>query len=745
MKQIYTLCLIFLISNAFCHAQEWDFVKKFPRISNVEDLSVGKDGIVYAYTTDRHIFHSSDFGNTWEPFVSVTPYLNILGIKASEVSNRVFGPSLNFGVTYTDDFGASWHNDNIITQPTSGHGLAITKIDIIGNTVIAVSGEDLYKSNANGSEGTWSLLYNGVQGVFILDVFYISPTHVFIPTGSNGLPTGLKRSTNGGITFTNIPFFNNQLVTGVVEDGSGNLYTSANDNTTGKVYQSIDNGLTWSSVLSIPGDPFIYGLDYSPSGNLLYAVTENGVYRKAAAGSWNLILDKEHLSTMELDDSNTIYVSGKKSLGVDVSNTQTIHFENKSFGVGIPEWFTISGTKMMTGNYSTTAILGTTTSATSNWEAFDMQTLSNSENAVGSLGATIRETGEIVVGGKDFIVEFDQNFNSTVLTDANNGPFQVIAYVNFLGSNVSTVADRIGVFFEPKSPGKIPQISTDNGLTWTSELNPYQNDPNIFILDYEMGQEDYFVLATDLNDGELMWSQDATNWTSITLPGGLNTFGLDKSKTFLDRNDTLYLLLQDATQTLKLYRLDLQSQNWTEIGFDLSTVGNGFHFELIFNEQNHLYILTYNTDPELRGIYISQDQGETWVNYDFPTVNGETVLLKDLGISTEDKLFARSANKSIDLELQGIYSLDETTLQNPDITIADKVIIYPNPVTESVNIVVPAKASFKLNNLKGQNILEGVLNQGNNNLSLPHLRLSGIYVVEIFVENTFISKKILFK
>ena len=73
----------------------------------------------------------------------------------------------------------------------------------------------------------------------------------------------------------------------------------------------------------------------------------------------------------------------------------------------------------------------------------------------------------------------------------------------------------------------------------------------------------------------------------------------------------------------------------------------------------------------------------------------------------------------------------------------DFIIIYPNPTSGNVNILVPnTKSTYRLLDFTGREIKSGELTEGTNEISLSPLP-NGIYFIEIEQENNLVLSRLI--
>ncbi|MFC1687569.1 WD40/YVTN/BNR-like repeat-containing protein [Patescibacteria group bacterium] len=128
----------------------------------------------------------------------------------------------------------------------------------------------------------------------------------------NNYPNLVNRQCNGGVTWVGGEVDNSQLsVYGLAEDDEGNMYTGSNGD--GNVYQSTDDGLTWTNTGDLAGATVVWAIIFASDGALYAGTNNSSVFKSVDKGqNWvaqNLLGSIDVLTLME-DSTGTIWAGG---------------------------------------------------------------------------------------------------------------------------------------------------------------------------------------------------------------------------------------------------------------------------------------------------------------------------------------------------------------------------------------------------------------------------------------------------
>jgi len=742
MKTIYkttllklVLAFVLLLNVKTTYAQEWQYLS-LSDANSIKDITIGQNGTLYVLTSDRWISYSNDDGDTWNAFVDVPGIYNVKDIEASKTSTRIFALG-NSGVAYTDDYGMTWARDPIQTNPY-GIGISTKRLILDELKVMTASNAVLYRSTNNGTYGSWSARKNwsGDNNVASIKDLYKVGESIFVSFYSNNPSfTSLTKSTNEGITFTDIEFFNGKDVAGITITSSGLLLCAINEEDQSMIYSSNDNGLSWSISSSVPNSSLIIYLKYDEINDLLYTLTEEGIYRKDVNDNWTTVLLSSNLETIAINSNQEVFTGGSMTLGVKKSSWDDLTFTTaENIGSGPVDMMVISNNKLITSTTGNSLISVADINDHDSWSTINIYDSISNDNKYSNRSMAVKGNGNILVGGLNFLVELNSDLNVEFLSDENTAP------LNVSGTYFSPIKMKLShndeLLITQSYNQSYIDFSPDGGTTWGDPLDPRANYEGLELLyDFCADAVYYYALVDDFSgDFELKYSTDGIVWNSIQVPNYLVT---SSSQIYTDNIETLYL-----RQSNELYWFDITNEIWVLTSLELESV---MHFELSFDSNNRMYASYHGYSPSATdGIAFSDDKGVTWTYIGLPMSNGQTVFVEDISFDNNNVLFARSVSvygyPSIE---QGVYYFSETSITDiSDENEISAISMYPNPVSDFFNLDVDADGEYKLFNIYGQLVLFGNISQGNNKLSFPSSASNGVYFISVEVNGKTSKDKI---
>lgn len=738
-KLLFTKAVVFLlICQINVYSQNWIHYKGLPEVSNVIKISEGHYEKVYALTSNREIYFSLDYGDSWNPFPPIPSFFNVYDIEASRIADRVYISTTCCGVAYTDSFGQNWQWDNLSTS-TGGLGLAPNGIDSFNSITIAgavnpsTSSNEIYISNNLGSQNTWSLTESFPINDIISGVYVFGSNLFFASFDVTTASTSLRRSVDSGQSFTDIPFFNGKQVTDVVVRIGGSIFCSANNNNQGYVYESNDFGDSWS-VLPQISQGVIKDLEISLADGDLYAVTDDGVYiLEYESNDWVNIQSETYIDNIAVNNQY-IFTGGVKSIGLKRSPSDQLNFSTINFGKPNITWMQIANDNVFCGSGLNNIVSALNLNDTSNWVNLNMQDDINREAVAFSMDSDINGEGNIVVSGVNFIKEIDENLNIEQKIDLNTVNLPPPGFTNFLGRQMKIAPN--GRMVIDQSEFLLPEFSLNEGADWVGALEHSGAHPGEVYKSIEVTNDNFFMLSSTPffpDNRGLHWSSNGSDWNYIELP---NNNGFAR-KLFLDNNDAIYILMQNPSE---LYKLDFDNLQWELIDLDLGTEPFYVQVEVKFDNNNKMYVLAYNLQEPLdfEGIRYRNEDDTAWEEIPFPTENGNEIKLNNLSFDSNNRMYARSASVISENVTEGIYYY-EPALSTEEF-IKDNISIYPNPVSSSFNVKSNIESKYSLYDTSGRLVISGQLTVGNNEVILNQSLSEGVYFFK--AHKTNFSKKI---
>ena len=267
-KLIFTSLSIFLLSGII-YSQTWT-----QYIPGVATWSLAKDfqGNLYAGTTTKAIYKSTDGGNSWNAVFSGGAS-NILSI-ACDSANSIYAAYGATGLLKSTNGGTNWTTIALFNGKTV-QSVACGKNGYI--YVGAVSDEGFFRSTDFGNTFPDTALSGMTIVILTMDRFSSSIVYAGVSsaTPSN---TGFYRSTDAGLSFSTN--FNPYNIWGIVQKLNGNLYTVTT--TTGyPVSKSTNGGLNWTNISTMSGAMRGECLDMNEN---IYASGNGGVFKSTNDG-----------------------------------------------------------------------------------------------------------------------------------------------------------------------------------------------------------------------------------------------------------------------------------------------------------------------------------------------------------------------------------------------------------------------------------------------------------------------------
>ncbi len=203
-------------------------------------LAVGRTNPRRMYLAGHNVFQVSDDGGTsWQPLANTLPDIDIHGFALSpDDPSRLYACVAGYGLWRSDDGGRTWHRPG---SQLPGDVVALAAAGGSPETLYAGSARSGVLQSADGGR-TWApIAALGSRGAFALAV---DPTHY--ETVYAGVEGGLFKSTDGGATWSRLPFpVDNALAIAASPARPGLLLAIAFAENRGLVFRSEDGGASW--------------------------------------------------------------------------------------------------------------------------------------------------------------------------------------------------------------------------------------------------------------------------------------------------------------------------------------------------------------------------------------------------------------------------------------------------------------------------------------------------------------------
>jgi photosystem II stability/assembly factor-like uncharacterized protein len=336
MKRVRFLAFFVVGLFAFAHAVDPGGGASFwtqtggPRGGVIMSFVRCPDNSMLAMPETGGIFRTADHGATW----TYCPLLKWISIRCAAVTpaGHIFVGSLGGGVFRSTDSGRTW--TQVDGGPTS-LDLSVEAIAVNSRGWIYLfKYKGVYRSKDDGA--TWVMLRGRIiAGSHDLVNAAIVNSHDQLFAGF--VSKGVYRSTDDGVTWTAV---NRGLsIAGILSlavDASDHLFAGS-----GAIFRSINNGASWSKVMSFPATITYIGqvksLTVTPDGQILAGTFRGGVYRSSDGGdTWTLVNTGLHdlwVTGVGSDASGYVFAGTNGGAGLYRSRTSSIHWTISNRGL----------------------------------------------------------------------------------------------------------------------------------------------------------------------------------------------------------------------------------------------------------------------------------------------------------------------------------------------------------------------------------------------------------------------------
>ncbi len=731
------ISLFVLLSSGLMQAQTWHKLADYPAVNTVKAFSQNAQGVIFALSGNRKVFYTEDEGDHWQAFSSVPAFYNVTGIEAEGSTQRFFALTETQGIAYTDDFGLSWVNDNLITSQVSGLGLPVEDMVVSGsdywllavNVFVLPFEYQLYRSVNGGQAGSWNLV----------SVLPAPAMRIFVPDGellyvaaSNGQ---LLRSEDEGQSFVPVSFFQGKEVVSLFLHGQ-NLYVLARQGEMAGLYIADSSGDGWTLLSEMPATANAsLAADFDEQNERLYVSAESGLYRFVFSTlAWEEVLQASHLGAVLVSANETVFAGGlrmngffRKKAGESSLTQGEINLPVESDLLALQDGVFYAADREH--NFLSFRAIDE-----DQWQSVNLYDyITEQEDVVFSMGMHVAP-GKLLLGGKHFLLSIQDVDEITEVGNDFNAP---------VSSNFGFLFPR---FIETDETGEqwlmVQSLnqqhidySPDGGMSWATPLQPVTGMPGKVFLPGEntfcMASGHFYALVMDFSAGaslELAHSADGSSWDFIALPAGTTLEG----RLFTDGAGRLYLFHETS-----FYRLQTDTGLWEPLDLDLGS-DPAIDVDWAFDQQGRMYVLMRPlaslTHPQA-GLHIQQPDG-SWEHWPFPQEGNHSIFLKDLTVQN-GIVFARTTPSSsgyVPMEA-GIYYFSDIVLSEvTPVSLEQKIHIYPNPAVTQTTVEVSRSMTYTLSNTAGCKLASGHLQAGKNEL---HLNLpAGIYFLALKVPDS---------
>ncbi len=307
-KVLYTLCTNGTVQKSSDAGSTWTTTTApaatlYGYYDNVLAVSPVNEKVVYVAGFD--IRRSTDGGGTWSS-VTVAGHVDNHHIKFLPGSGSTLLVGNDGGVFKSVNSGATWTSLNRGLSITQFYGVGISRTN---PTIMVLGAQD--NGNMKYTAGVFTNITNadGMRGF----IDWSNPNTIYVSI-QGGV---LYRSTNGGVTFTQIstPSGGAWVTPWVQDPTSAKTIYAATD----KAYKSTDQGTTWTAISgSLAGIGVFTVLQVAPgNANYIYAGSGTKLYRtKNGGATWTdvtggLPVATNYLTELAIHDydPNIVYVT----------------------------------------------------------------------------------------------------------------------------------------------------------------------------------------------------------------------------------------------------------------------------------------------------------------------------------------------------------------------------------------------------------------------------------------------------
>jgi photosystem II stability/assembly factor-like uncharacterized protein len=619
--------------------------------------------MVYAFTnmgaktyagTNNGVYVTSDHGATWMPANTgiETEYVDALTVEGGSIF-----AGTNNGVYSSSDKGAHW-----IQKNTGLANLSIISLASKGTTIFLGAADAVYKSNDYGAH--WIMANAGINGNVYSFAFYAKT--VFAGTYGNGL----YRSENIGTTWTKVLGLPENAFIYSIKANENDLFAGTDSG----VYKSTDGGTTW--VLSNTGftNSDAHAQDFAfTSGAILAGTYSEGVFRSTDRGAtwtpvdnglpnytFNSGLPHNYPQTVTMITSGKNVLDGT-STGVFLTSDIGNHWKSSSNGLANTKVLALVGN--FTAEFAGTDGDGVFSSSDNG------QTWVPKRDGLGSFIITALGKGMETI----FAGTADQGIYSS---DNNGTSWKPITGTS--GSAHAFVAKGNSVFagVTPNGPyfqGEIYRLThADSGWTATALNFPHP------VLTLALKGDSLFA---GTSDGEIYASaNDGSTWTNMS--AGLSTSPVTSIV-------IVHKVLYASTSGSGVFKSSNNGATWT-------SAGNIGLADLNVNDLKS-QSTTLFAGTQDKGVFRSDDGGAHWTNQNgnlkYLSINVLDIRGTHLLAGTRAAVWFRNSgvvnhNNSLARKSNDTPRLEEITEHT--------TLVYPNPAIDQLTIEITQGSDSKI-------------------------------------------------
>lgn len=276
--------------------------------SRINRLDVTEAGHIFAVSTDYsslddNIFRSTDQGLSWEKISNTLPNM---WVQSMTLGNNglvmITGHDYNSGKLFRSlDNGETW--SELLNGFTVFHTVGVVQ-NSSGDLFVATDGDGVLKSSDNGE--TWSNVSFGLNCTDLSSIIIDLEGNLLV--GTSCYESGIYKSSDDGATWTpsGSPF--NEASIRLLKINSEGVLFAVNNS----IHRSVNNGLSWENISEYSSYGTVFEIETGLNGNVLISTFE-GVFQSNDNGdTWSEINDgllSNDSRSVAVAPDGTIYTS----------------------------------------------------------------------------------------------------------------------------------------------------------------------------------------------------------------------------------------------------------------------------------------------------------------------------------------------------------------------------------------------------------------------------------------------------
>jgi len=618
-------------------------------VNSVITIYVDNVGQIFLGPGDQQgLYQSRDNGLSWSKLSY--PGFSAKVIAFNRLGHIFVGGSLN-GLYRSADDGLSW----IKVFPFPNVPLVSIKTIALNNRgemfMAADSGDatfayglGVFKSTDDGI--TWLSQSNGLSYRCVYQLVTNDSGDLFAATAG-----GVFRSTDDGGNWNELNMgLSNIAVNALLVTKSGTIFASVTEPASrcfgvrvidhGWIYRSVDNGASWSNVLTMSSD-FGTSLATDSLGTIFAGTARSRMLRSTDAGdSWSTLEGFSNLAggvnSIALSKQGVLFVgTGQRGLFRSTNGGETWTKITVNVPLGVARLIINRAGHILAGRLG--SVLRSTDNG-ANWT--EMGTGLPYADLTALL---VDSSGGLLAGTVDGVFRLADSSGAWI--DVSSGMSSRLVWVLAISSkgHIFAGTDNGGVF-----------RSTDSGRSWMATGLVSTHVRSLAI------NSSGHVFAGTLYTGVFRSTDDGATWNAVG-PTLLRTASVSSLAIIASGN------IYAGTYDGRIFRSSDNGASWTVMGLTTAKVSS-----LGVNSSGYVFAGTSGT-----GVYRSRDNGTTWT----PTNTGLTSLnVASLAIDSTGYIWAGTDG--------GVFrSFHSTTLNRPPISFS---ILSPS-VKDTIKLTLPAK------------------------------------------------------